>query len=147
MIIFWQIGALVHGTGVGLGFGTRQVLLSLLTFQYWAIFSQEDIMVPFGRRQSSVRLLSHVPKTDEKKFYQNKSHQQFTLSTRFTLSLCLLYNYHYYNKFLIPLIHSYWSLALSKSYYRILTCSINLTSVSLQLDDYYTWILNSFEYF
>lgn len=62
MLRISQIGALVHGTGVGVGFGGGQTLLLLLTCQYGAIFSQEEIMVPFGRRQSSVRLLLHVPK-------------------------------------------------------------------------------------
>lgn len=50
----------MQGTGGGTVCG--QTLSLLLTFQYGAIASQEEIMVPFGRRQSSVWLLLHVPK-------------------------------------------------------------------------------------
>lgn len=56
-----------HGLGVGSGFGGGHTLLLLLTCQCGAISGQDDTTVPFGKRQSSVWLLSHVPKKTKEK--------------------------------------------------------------------------------
>lgn len=55
-------------------------------------------MVPFGRRQSSVRLLSHVPKNGRKAVLL----EQITLTIHSSVSklpICLLCDYHFLTKF------------------------------------------------
>ena len=66
MILQMVSGGQVWGGGGGGGSGQLS-----LTLQWWAISGQDESIVPLGKRQSSLRLLSHVPVRHKKIIFED----------------------------------------------------------------------------